>query len=1097
LHDWLKSMREGTGPRKRRPLQKPRRLFEQLESREMLSFTHPGGLSTLIDLNRMKTEVAAAAHPWIDDWNKLIADSHAQLTYSDHSTANMGSSRQNADSDAIAAYLDTIRWYVSGDTRYADKAALIYNNWSSKVNVVPSGGDIPGLIGIAIADFAMGAEILRVYSGWTTTNFNAFKSMMTTYMYPVCHDFLTNHNGAAIDAYWSNWDACNIGALISMGVLCDNQSIFDEGVTYFKTGAGMGSIEHAVPYLYPDGLGQQQESGRDQEHAQLAIGLLSSACQVAWNQGVDLFGYDNNRLLAGAEYVARTNLSQPVPYTYYTNSDNANQLYLSINGLGRVDDRPIWEQIYNHYAVLEGLSAPNVKAMASLLRPEPGANGKDHIGYGTLFYTLDAAASPLPPSAIAPVPTNLTATAGIGCVMLNWTSSGTTAQGYKVMRATVSGGPYTTIYSSTNYTLPQYTDKSVSNGITYYYVVAANNQAGTSGNSSQVSAIPQAAGALPANWTRQDLGTVITAGTATYAAVAGNAFIVAGSGSDIGSAADSGQFAYETISGNCTIIARLFSATLSGSGSDKVGIMIRESTASGAKTVAVTLGEAGFRGARLKIRSSTGGSMTSAYGDDYTSLPVWFMLRRVGSTFYGYQSIDGITWYLISSTTVSMSSTALVGLVVCSRSSTGALTTATFDNVTITNNSTLASSVAGRYIFYNNSKFDAVWNDDAIATDKQALLPGQTAAIANYTSYSRGINGIMVDIAGLVNPGALLAGDFLFQTGTGDTWITAPAPSSILAVPGAGTGDSCRVYITWADNAIQNKWLKVTVLADSRTLLPSADVFYFGNAIGESGNSATDAVVDSADETASRTHKTGFSAAAIDNHYDYNRDGKVNATDDLIARNNTSGSNPLQLIAAPAGAPLAAGDTLQPLSAVADIAIAQPAMVETATLPPAALMEDSAKSQTAAVSVENTISVRLFRPVPLLAYPAVPDLAPVSLSSVQTQFPGVLHLRDIAGNAILFGASLDAGVSDQWVPMPERGNQISRLAPSQDRLHDAVFARSARFSLSEEDGQPADSSAPADIETYLNECLPTNSGKSPVRAIDNVFAALRHKKAGR
>ena len=39
-------------------------------------------------------------------------------------------------------------------------------------------------------------------------------------------------------------------------------------------------------------------------------------------------------------------------------------------------------------------------------------------------------------------------------------------------------------------------------------------------------------------------------------------------------------------------------------------------------------------------------------------------------------------------------------------------------------------------------------DDAAIATDKTALLPGETASLANYTSYSRGINGIMVDLIG-------------------------------------------------------------------------------------------------------------------------------------------------------------------------------------------------------------------------------------------------------------------------------------------------------------------------------------------------------------
>ncbi|MGC3992382.1 MAG: hypothetical protein QM796_22315 [Chthoniobacteraceae bacterium] len=198
--------------------------------------------------------------------------------------------------------------------------------------------------------------------------------------------------------------------------LCDDAAKFNEGVTYFESGGGNGSIINAVYYLHTSTLGQWQESGRDQEHAQLGIGLLGSACQVAWNQGVDLFGYNNNRLLAGAEYAAQTNLSQSVPYKYYTNSAAANQDWISINGMGRLDDRPVWELIYNHYAVLEGLSVPNSQAMAQLMRPEHGST--DHFGYGSLTFTLNATASPYPPLAIGPAPTGLVALAGSSQVEL-------------------------------------------------------------------------------------------------------------------------------------------------------------------------------------------------------------------------------------------------------------------------------------------------------------------------------------------------------------------------------------------------------------------------------------------------------------------------------------------------------------------------------------------------------------------------------------------------------------------------------------------------------------------------------------------------------
>jgi len=85
-----------------------------------------------------------------------------------------------------------------------------------------------------------------------------------------------------------------------------------------------------------------------------------------------------------------------------------------------------------------------------------------------------------------PTPTGLTATAGDADVSLTWgASSGATS--YNVQRSTTSGGPYTTIASITP---NSYSDTSVTNGTTYFYVVSAVNTNGTSGNSAEVSATP-------------------------------------------------------------------------------------------------------------------------------------------------------------------------------------------------------------------------------------------------------------------------------------------------------------------------------------------------------------------------------------------------------------------------------------------------------------------------------------------------------------------------------------------------------------------------------------------------------------------------------
>ena len=210
----------------------------------------------------------------------------------------------------------------------------------------------------------------------------------------------------------------------------------------------------------------------------------------------------------------------------------------------------------------------------------------------------------------------------------------------------------------------------------------------------------------------------------------------------------------------------------------------------------------------------------------------------------------------------------------------------------------LAASVVGRHIFYNNSAFDGndlainAADDAAIATDKTAHEPGQIATFANYTSYSRGINGIMIDVESLADPGQISLRDFQFRTGREDdvaNWLTAPNPSEIVVRPDAGTNGSDRITLVWPDNAIDNEWLHVTVNATPQTGLEAPDAFIFGNAIGESGDRLSSAIVDVQDERGPRENPHAFfDLAEIEDAYDYNRDRYVNATDQIIARSNAN-----------------------------------------------------------------------------------------------------------------------------------------------------------------------------------------------------------------
>jgi hypothetical protein len=216
-------------------------------------------------------------------------------------------------------------------------------------------------------------------------------------------------------------------------------------------------------------------------------------------------------------------------------------------------------------------------------------------------------------------------------------------------------------------------------------------------------------------------------------------------------------------------------------------------------------------------------------------------------------------------------------------------------------------------VFYNNSAFDGIRDDNAIATDKVALLPGQTATFANYSSYSGGINGMIVDLAHRPDQ-AIGVDDFEFRVGNDNDpsrWSAAPAPSGISVLRGEGVDGSDRVILTWPDNVIQKQWLQITVKATAATGLTAPDVFYFGNAIGESGDSAVDAYVGVRDQLMARLNVVAADAA-IDNVYDYNRDGRVDSADELLARDNaTSPVSGLRLITSPTAAAVEAMFALQ------------------------------------------------------------------------------------------------------------------------------------------------------------------------------------------
>lgn len=416
------------------------------------TFNHPCAMYTADDFARVKTELDGNTIP-------EVAQAFAALKASPYSSLSRmpepqelivrgdpkgtGIDKENyayAMRDAAAAYQTALIWKLSGDEAYAKKSIEIMNAWALKCKKITSNDANHVLAaGAQGYTFACAAEMMLGYSGWNAGDVAKFKQWMLDVFAPKNKDFL-EHKDASTCAkhYWSNWDLVNMCSYMAIGILTEKSDMVNYVVNYFYKGPGNGCINYLITGdLLTDPLGsgemlaQDQESGRDQGHAQMSAMVTANLAQMAYSlyeqnklnadaAKLDFFAANDNALLKLGEYVALSNLRN--------GSDNANKegqwlvsaanmpfnkleycvgcscrdknhsaVHTSLaDDTGRGSVRPGWEIFYNHYAKVKGLSSGfiYVKQMADKMRPECGPGDSrygnnsgafDQLGWSTLM----------------------------------------------------------------------------------------------------------------------------------------------------------------------------------------------------------------------------------------------------------------------------------------------------------------------------------------------------------------------------------------------------------------------------------------------------------------------------------------------------------------------------------------------------------------------------------------------------------------------------------------------------------------------------------------------------------------------------------------
>ncbi len=402
-------------------------------------FRHPGGMHTQQDFDRIKAQLAAGNTTVKAAYNLLKNAAYAQpgvQTYPVESIVRGGSGENyiNAARGATMAYQNALRWKIEDNEQCAKAAVRILMAWANTTKQVTGSSDQCLAVGLYGYQFAQAAELMRDYEGWKRDDFETFRRWMLRVWYYPAIGFLRSRNGTwentgkwwkAPGHYWSNWGLCNALCVISIGILCDDVHIYNQGMSFMKYDqVGTFRDPRTANPILNDGLtefignlvvttspsdletgaygrlGQTNESGRDVGHPAMALGLAIDIAHTAWNQGDDLFSYMDNRLAAGIEYVAAQVLgTEGLPWTDYSYGTNGiyytdSRCWTMTEPCLGVQIRPCWGTVVGHYEGVKGVTMPYSEKVLKRMGTDGGGTGGtsgsyDQLGYSVLMNTRD------------------------------------------------------------------------------------------------------------------------------------------------------------------------------------------------------------------------------------------------------------------------------------------------------------------------------------------------------------------------------------------------------------------------------------------------------------------------------------------------------------------------------------------------------------------------------------------------------------------------------------------------------------------------------------------------------------------------------------
>ena len=347
-------------------------------------FIHPGVLHRREGMERMRGLVERKEQPAYGSYLALAGHACSRADYVMAGPfkviARDGDFRHTKgkmESDFSAAYQNALMWVLTGEEAHARRALAILIAYANTLEAIPDTNDAPLLAGLEGFKIVYALEVLRhACPHVDASELAPVARMLTGIFLPVMERFYARGpytNG--------NWGPVVTKAYLAAAIHLDNRAMYDKACDFYLHARDNGSVAH---YISGD-TGQVQESGRDQPHCMLGLGAMATVCELAWQQGDDLYSALDNRLLKGYEYVARYNLGHDVPFTRWTDVTGKYGKWAEISDKGRGRFIPVFEIAFNHFSGRKGLPMPFTEQVLARTRPE--GHDRDQPGFGSLLFS--------------------------------------------------------------------------------------------------------------------------------------------------------------------------------------------------------------------------------------------------------------------------------------------------------------------------------------------------------------------------------------------------------------------------------------------------------------------------------------------------------------------------------------------------------------------------------------------------------------------------------------------------------------------------------------------------------------------------------------